>query len=193
MQAQAARVVADQDAAAAGAALERIEGAGKEALTAMRQLVGSLREEDEGDVPGAAPTASPVGLAGLDDLVASVAGSGLEVELHVDDRTRAVVPTAVAASAHRIVQESLTNARRHAVGATIAHVDVRLHGPDLVVTVTDDGRQPVGGSRPDRPGYGLIGMTERAHALGGTLEAGPMAPPAHGWAVQARLPLGATS
>jgi signal transduction histidine kinase len=111
------------------------------------------------------------------------------VRLVVDPAARETVSTTVAASAHRIVQESLTNARRHAVDATVADVDVRLYGTDLYVTVTDDGHHPVGGPRPDRPGYGLVGMTERAHALGGDLVAGPAAPPAHGWVVQARLPL----
>lgn len=187
VQAQAAQVVADRDPAAAGAALERIEGAGKEALDAMRRLVGSLRDDD--GTPGAAPTAPPVGLAGLDDLAATSTGTGLPVHLVVADDARIGASTTVAASAHRIVQESLTNARRHAVDATGVAVDVRRDGADLVVTVTDDGRHPVGGPRPDRPGYGLVGMTERAHALGGTLVAGPVAPPAHGWAVQARLPL----
>lgn len=187
VQAQAAQVVADRDPSAAGTALERIEGAGKEALDAMRRLVGSLRD-DEG-TQGAAPVAPPVGLAGLDDLAATSAGTGLPVELTIDDEARRAASTTVAASTHRIVQESLTNARRHAVDATAAQVDVRRDGADLVVTVTDDGRQPVGGPRSDRPGYGLVGMTERAHALGGTLVAGPVAPPAHGWSVQARLPL----
>ena len=187
VQAQAAQVVADRDPTAAGTALVRIEGAGKEALDAMRRLVGSLREAD--GTEGAAPIAPPVGLAGLDDLVAATEGTGLAVRLQVDDAARQGVPTTVAASAHRIVQESLTNARRHAVDATGALVDVRLDAGDLLVSITDDGRQPVGGPRNDRPGYGLVGMTERAHALGGDLVAGPVAPPAHGWSVWARLPL----
>jgi signal transduction histidine kinase len=186
VQAQAAQVVADRDPNAAGTALVRIEGAGKEALDAMRRLVGSLREEG---ADGAAPVAPPVGLAGLDELVAVSQDTGLRVQLHVDEAARQAASTTVAASAHRIVQESLTNVRRHAVDATGVVVDVRRHGSDLVVTVTDDGRQPVGGPHADRPGYGLVGMTERAHALGGELVAGPVAPPAHGWSVQARLPL----
>ena len=180
-------MVADRDPTAAGTALVRIEGAGKEALDAMRRLVGSLREAD--GTEGAAPIAPPVGLAGLDDLVAATEGTGLAVRLQVDDAARQGVPTTVAASAHRIVQESLTNARRHAVDATGALVDVRLDAGDLLVSITDDGRQPVGGPRNDRPGYGLVGMTERAHALGGDLVAGPVAPPAHVWSVWARLPL----
>ena len=184
--AQAARVVADHDPEAAGTALERIEGAGRDALSAMRRLVGSLRDEG-----GAAPLAPPPGLSGLDDLVREVTstGAGPAVELTVDPAARTHLPGAVAASAHRIVQEALTNVRRHAAGATRAAVDVRLDRGTLLVTVTDDGHQPVGGARPDRGGFGLIGMRERSAALGGHLHAGPLDPPAEGWRVQARLPL----
>lgn len=185
VQAQAARVVAGHDPAAAGEALEQIEGAGKDALGAMRRLVGSLRNDDD----GAAPIAPPVGLAGLDDLVGASATLGLPVDLTIAEDAHHQLPGAVAASAHRIVQESLTNARRHAVDATRARVDVRLDRRHLLVTIDDDGRQPVGGTPPDRRGYGLIGMQERAQALGGTLTAGLLDPPAHGWRVQARLPL----
>ncbi|QXC59769.1 sensor histidine kinase [Aquihabitans sp. G128] len=185
VQAQAARVVADRDPDAAGHALDQIEGAGKDALTAMRRLVGSLRNEG-----ATAPTAPPVGLAGLDDLVSASSTLGLHVDLHVSEDAHTQVPGAVAASAHRIVQESLTNVRRHAEAATRAEVDVRVHGGALVVTVTDDGHQPIGG-RSGAPGYGLVGMQERAHALGGTLVAGSIDPPAHGWRVQAVLPLDA--
>ena len=73
-------------------------------------------------------------------------------------------------------------------------LDIRMPGLDgdaLLVTVTDDGRQPVGGTRPDRGGFGLVGMRERSAALGGHLDAGPLDPPAEGWRVQARLPLDA--
>lgn len=135
VQAQAARVVADRDPAAAGEALDQIEGAGKDALTAMRRLVGSLRNDD-GSSP-TAPIAPPVGLAGLDDLVAASSTLGLAVALAVDQRARNHLPGAVAASTHRIVQESLTNVRRHAVEATRAEVDVRLVGEVLATGSTD--------------------------------------------------------
>jgi signal transduction histidine kinase len=97
---------------------------------------------------------------------------------------------AAATSIHRIVQESLTNVHRHASEPTRAEVDVCVVGTQLVVTVTDDGRQA---ADPDRTlvgaGFGLVGMAERAHALAGTLTAGPVDPPAHGWRVQATLPV----
>lgn len=187
VQAQAARVVADQDPAAAAEALDQIEGAGREALTAMRRLVGSLRNDDAPSP--AAPISPPVGLAGLTDLVSTSTTLGMAVGLTVDERARRGLPGTISASTHRIVQESLTNVRRHAVAATRAEVDVQVVDDTLLVTVSDDGRPPIGGHRIDRRGYGLVGMHERAQALGGTLAAGPVDPPGHGWRVQARLPL----
>lgn len=183
VQAQAAQVVADRDPSAAGTALDRIEEAGKDALTAMRRLVGSLRDDD------ALPTAPPVGLAGLADLVAPDGAPGPAVVVTIDPAADLAVPGAVAASVHRIVQESVTNARRHGVDATRVEVDVLLADRALAVTVTDDGRPLLAGRWVEGQGYGLIGMQERAQALGGTLTAGPVDPPGHGWQVRATLPL----
>lgn len=192
VQAQAAQVIADRDPAAAGVALERIEGAGRDALVAMRGMVGTLRGASDG---AAAPTTAPVALddlGGLDELAERSRATGLPVSLAVAPDAGRVARGAVAASTHRIVQESLTNVHRHAVDPTQVAVDVRLAEGALVVTVTDDGRQPVGGP-DDRTltgaGFGLVGMTERALALTGGLRAGPLDPPEHGWRVQAWLPL----
>jgi len=197
VQAQAAQVMADRDPAAAEAALERIEGAGRDALTAMRGMVGSLRGASD-DV---APTAPPVGLAALDDLAgleelaARSRATGLPVTVRVSAEAARVARGAMAASTHRIVQESLTNVHRHAVEPTHAEVDVRLAEGRLVVTVSDDGRPAVtadsGGSSLAGGGFGLVGMAERAEALDGHLSAGPLDPPALGWRVQAVLPVAA--
>jgi signal transduction histidine kinase len=91
---------------------------------------------------------------------------------------------AVGAATYRIAQESVTNARRHARNAT--QIDVHVVGGDHAVrlTVCDDG-EPVHASSVAM-GYGLVGMTERAVLLGGTLAAGPR--PDHGWVVDAVLP-----
>jgi signal transduction histidine kinase len=194
VQAQAAQVMADRDPAAAGAALERIEGAGRDALTAMRGMVGSLR----GASGDAAPTTPPVGLAALDDLAGleelavRSRATGLPVTVRVSAEAARVARGATAASTHRIVQESLTNVHRHAVEPTHAEVDVRLVEGRLVVTVSDDGRPAVttdSGSSLAGGGFGLVGMAERAHALDGHLAAGPVDPPALGWRVQAVLPV----
>lgn len=186
VQAQAAQVVPGQDGDTARRALEQIEDAGKAALTAMRGLVGSLR--DGGEQP-TGPLAPPVGLAGLDGLAAACRSLGIPVDLRVDQLAAHQVSGAVAGSTHRIVQEALTNVQRHATGASRVTVDVTVIDDHLVTTVTDDGRLPIGGPLLDRRGYGLIGMAERAHTLAGSLAAGPVDPPGHGWRVEARLPL----
>ncbi|QYG94877.1 two-component sensor histidine kinase [Iamia sp. SCSIO 61187] len=192
VQAQAAQVVADRDPAAAGAALERIEGAGRDALTAMRGMVGTLRGTAD-----RAPTAPPAGLAalddlaGLEDLVARSRRTGLPVTLGISAEAGETARGATAAATHRIVQEALTNVHRHAVDPTRVDVAVRVVDGHLVVTVADDGRLPLG---PDPTaalaggGFGLIGMAERAEALGGRLVAGPAVPPEQGWRVEAVLP-----
>lgn len=108
------------------------------------------------------------------------------------------LPATVDLAAYRILQEALTNCVRHAPG-TSALVRVRHDDRDLVVEVTDDGPAPHGPAPAGRPGTGgsgsgngIVGMTERAHALGGALEAGPR--PDGGFRVRARLPLtGGTS
>jgi signal transduction histidine kinase len=113
--------------------LAGIERAGAEALASMRRMVGALRDDDG----AAAPTAPAASLADLSDLAAHSGELGLPVRLHVDVRT---VPVDVAQSVHRIVRESLTNARRHATGANGVDVHI-LQGPaELTVTIVDDGR-----------------------------------------------------
>ena len=105
----------------------------------------------------------------------------MEVVLEGDE---ARVPAAVGGAVHRIAQESVTNARRHARGASRIVVLVVVGETAVRLRVTDDGRAP---SLPIADGYGLSGMRERAALLGGTLEAGPGTP--LGWAVEALLPL----
>jgi len=97
------------------------------------------------------------------------------------------LPAGVEAAAFRIVQESLTNVVRHA-RATRVRVRVRRTDDELEVQVDDDGQGPPGGGDGRAAGRGITGMAERAHALGGTLEAGPR--PGRGFRVRARLPLG---
>jgi signal transduction histidine kinase len=115
------------------------------------------------------------------------ARAGVKVELSVSGPERAL-PTAVELAAHRIVQESLTNVVRHAEAAS-ATVALRYGVDSLVVLVEDDGRGRE--AAPDGDGHGLVGMRERAAAVGGTLDTGPAA--GGGFRVIAQLPLpGAT-
>jgi len=123
-------------------------------------------------------------IARLDDLVSQAAAAGLTVRTEIDGPARPL-PFGVDAAAYRIVQEALTNVTRHAGPAT-AVVRVSYAERDLAVQIDDDGRGPPPGP-PARRGKGVIGMRERATALGGDLQAGPR--PGGGFRVRARLPL----
>ena len=175
VQAQAARYVAATDPGRALDALERIEAAGLRALAAMDRTVRMLNEH-------AADDALP-GLPDLPVLATRFAEEGTtRVVLDVEEGLQ--VPRDVGTAAYRIVMEALTNVRRHAPGAGSVTVAVaRQAGPALAVTVTDDGGMPSGPA--DRGGFGLIGLTERVQALGGSLTAGPHA---GGWRLSAVLP-----
>src|SRR4051812_21291988 len=180
--AQAAQVVAARDPQRALTSLSAIESAGLETLTSMRRLVGMMRED--GDGAGILPGADG---AALRELVTGFSRTGLPVELRTDTAIDRVPPD-VAVSAHRIVLEALTNVRRHAVGASRVAVDVRGTAGGLLIMVRDDGTghriAPRGGPSG---GFGLIGLSERADAVGGRLTAGPHA--GGGWEVAALLPV----
>jgi signal transduction histidine kinase len=169
VQAAAANDVFDARPDQARTALGSIEAAGRETLRELRQLLGA--------VTGPAP-----GLDRLAELAEPLRAAGLAVTVAGPDGP--AVPAGVGAPAYRIVQEALTNTLRHA-GATRASVLVRQVGGALELDVRDDGR---GGPVPAATGgRGLAGMRERAVALGGTLDAGPL--PDGGFGVRARLPL----
>lgn len=180
VQAQAARLVATERPEVAGRSLEAIERAGGEALGAMRRLVGSLRDDS------AAIELQPVAtIADLRAIAAPPARGEVPVRLAVDQAT-AALPSAVLASVHRIAREAVTNARRHASGATAIDVDVRCRDGLVLLQVRNDG--PAAHRPPNGGGFGLTGMAERAAALGGRFHAGPL--PAGGWRVAAELPVG---
>jgi signal transduction histidine kinase len=186
VQAQAALMVAETNPAVAVPALEKIERSGTEALTAMRTLVGSLRDgtgawtAGDSDATGQATTDLA---ADITSLVENFTGPPVELELDLPDE----LPHEVGRSVLRLVQESLTNVGKHAPDATSARVRVVHNGEWLHIRVTDDGAQrpvnPAGGSG----GYGLIGMRERVELLGGRFEAGPSG--YVGWNVEAWLPM----
>ena len=149
---------------------ELVETTGQ-ALDELRATVGLLRQTgdtDTGVTEGPAP-----GLARLPDLLESFRRAGLEVTLREEGRARPL-PPGVDLTAYRIVQEALTNVTKHASGRG-TRVGLDWGGGRLTVTVTDDGGAPTGppalSDRP--PGYGLLGLRERATAVGGDLTAGP--------------------
>jgi signal transduction histidine kinase len=168
--------------------LAAIRQASDDALGELHAMLGVLREG--GGEDGRAPLAPAPGLAELDALVAQAAGAGVEVTVSLEGEPRRL-PPAVDLAAYRVVQESLTNVARHA-GASRAEVSVRHSDGRLVVEVTDDGRarpgNGPGNANGNGSGQGILGMRERARALGGNLEAGPR--PGGGFRVQATLPVG---
>lgn len=190
VQAGTGRVVLDADPETARAALASIEGESRAALADMRRLVAVLR--DDGAADGEL-SPSP-GLDDLEALVAATVRSGLPVEVRIDG-TRAPLPAGAELAVYRIVQEALTNVRRHA-SATRAEVRVAWRPDGVEVEVLDDGRaEPAGpaGAAGDAAadnavGNGLVGMRERAALYGGTFEAG--ARPGGGFRVAARIPCG---
>ncbi|UFN43305.1 sensor histidine kinase [Nocardioides okcheonensis] len=176
VQADGARYAAAREPGVAVETLGTIAETGRESLTEMRRLLGLLREGDTGLAPQ--PT-----LGDVRHLVEEARASGTRVEADLPDDLPDV-PDGVGLAAYRIVQEALTNVRKHA--GRDARVSVRLAvGRDLEVEVRDDGHGAASSS--DGRGLGLVGMRERAHAHGGTLEAGPAT--GGGFAVSARLPL----
>jgi signal transduction histidine kinase len=176
IRAQAGRVVAGADPATAVQALKGIEEEGARTLEAMRAMVVSLRD---GNAP--AELAPQAGVADLERLARTPAG-GPRIDLRVDGALDEL-PPALDAAVYRVVQESVTNALRHADGATEVVVRVTAEPDRVRVTVRDDG---AGRGHGHREGYGLTGLRERAMLLGGVLDAGPQ--PGGGWLVEAELP-----
>jgi signal transduction histidine kinase len=174
VQAGVALHLMDEQPERARPALAEIKAASREALRELRGALDVLRRGE------AAPRSPAPGLADLDQLVATVAASGLDVRLEEEPGPETLSP-AVELAAYRIVQEALTNVSRHA-RARNATVRVR-YDHDVTVEVVDDG---VGG--PATAGNGISGMRERAAALGGQVETGPI--PAGGFRVVAHLPIG---
>ena len=178
IQAQAGLATVASNPDAAATALRVIEGEASRTLTEMRSMVRALRDDDALELaPGAR----------VDDL-RRLAGDGgtppVEVRLADDvDGLSALVSAAV----YRIVQESVTNARRHARGATRIDVRIDVAGDRVLLSVRDDGAGGAAGAA----GYGITGMTERAALLGGVCAAGPA--PGGGWVVTADLPRGAAA
>jgi signal transduction histidine kinase len=177
VQAGAGERVAEQRPEQAVETLRSIQGIGRQALSEMSRLVGVLR--DGGEEIGLEPLP---GLDQLDALLDQTRRAGLAVELRVEGERRAL-PPGVELSAYRIVQEALTNARKHAGEAQVT-VALSYAADELAIEVSDDGRGDDGGGGG---GHGLIGMRERAAVFGGSLQAGVR--PEGGFTVRAALPL----
>jgi signal transduction histidine kinase len=178
LQASLAERVLSQDPARALDALSEIRRTSREALDELQTILGILRAGDS-DIAARAP-----GAALIDALAAAATQAGIETDLTVLGE-RQPLPAEVDLAAYRIVQESLTNVMRHSQ-ATSAAVRVAYEPDRLLVEVQDDG---VGnGESPTGLSHGILGMRERATALGGELEASAL--PQGGFRVRATLPLG---
>jgi signal transduction histidine kinase len=186
VQAGTGRVVLDSDPATAKAALAGIEGESRAALAEMRRLLEVLRADDD---RSAGPLAPSPGLHDLDTLIAATVRSGLPVEVRIDGEP-SPLPAGVDLAAYRIVQEALTNVRRHAA-ATRAEVHVAWVPGAVEVEVLDDGRGSRNRTNSVQAGHGLVGMRERAALYGGTLETGDR--PGGGFRVATHLPSGESS
>jgi signal transduction histidine kinase len=176
VQAQAGGVVAGVQPEKAVEVLAAIESEASRTLAEMRSMVRVLREEE------AVAYSPQPGVADLPGLARADATPTVEVLLE-GSLTR--LPRSVDATLYRLAQESLTNAVRHARCATRVGIDVRREGDAVRLRVSDDGHTEPGPA--PEPGFGLLGMTERAQLLGGSLSAGPG--PKGGWVVEAVLPV----
>ncbi|MFJ4775912.1 sensor histidine kinase [Streptomyces sp. NPDC088762] len=178
-----ARANLAHDTGAAREALVTLEQSGRIALREMRQLLDVLRAGEEAEET---PPAPQPGTGDLERIVAESRLAGTETEFTVDGPVR-TLPPSVGLTLFRIVQEALTNTRKHA-GRARAHVRLTYRQDEVAVEVCDDGAgAPPPVSRPAaRTGYGLIGMHERVALQGGTLEAA--ARDGGGFRVAARLP-----
>ncbi|WP_017609834.1 sensor histidine kinase [Nocardiopsis xinjiangensis] len=191
---QAASAVHRREPEQALQALEAIKGTSKDTLRELRATLGVLRQVDE--ERSGAPDAPALGVSRLPELVHRTREAGLDVALTVDgtdaagtggsggaDMAEMSLPSPVDLAVYRIVQESLTNVRRHSDSARV-EVAIGNAPGRVVVRVADEG---TGDADPQREGNGLRGMRERAAALGGRFDAGPA--PGGGFQVRVAFPV----
>jgi signal transduction histidine kinase len=181
VQAETARLTTPGMPPAGAQRLSAIGDTARAALTEMRRLLGVLREDAQ---TGAADRLPQPGLGQLNELLDDARDtSGAETRLIVRGWLPAV-DSGVELAAYRIIQEALTNARRHAPGAAV-DVELRYAGDALQVRIRDNGPGPPPATAPS--GHGLLGMRERAASVGGELHTGPA--PGGGFLIEATLPV----
>ncbi|WAU80106.1 sensor histidine kinase [Streptomyces sp. Qhu-G9] len=169
VQAGVAAHVMDKRPDQAKEALAHVREASRSALNELRATVGLLRQSGDPE----APTEPAPGLHRLEELVGTFRSAGLPVEVARTDHGT-TLPAAVDLAAYRIIQEALTNVRKHAGQEAKAEVSVVRVGPNVEITVLDNGPGDDAVARlEENGGHGLLGMRERVTALGGTCTAGP--------------------
>jgi signal transduction histidine kinase len=182
VQAETARLTTPGMTTLGAQRLSAIGDTARAALTEMRRLLGVLRADAQTDTPDRQPQPSLRELNDLLDEARDASGAGTRLILRGPPVT---LDPGVELAAYRIIQEALTNTRRHAPGAA---VDVELHytGTALRLLIRDNGPGP-GNNLTPAPGHGLLGMRERAAAVGGNLRTGPAS--TGGFLIEARLPI----
>jgi signal transduction histidine kinase len=180
LQVTSARHVLRRDPAAAEEALRSAEEVGRRSMQELRRTVALLRSDDETGLEPPLPS-----VAEIPSLIDHARAGGLAVELQMRGDLWSI-PPGVGVAAYRITQEALANAVRHAPRARTA-VGLELTDGRVVIVAETEGPVEASSSERERPRYGLIGMQERATALGGECTAGPTP---SGWRVSCRLPLG---
>lgn len=176
-----AAAAAEQSAARDGShtALERIERSSREAIAELRGILGVLRDP----AADAAPHSPTPGIGDIPEMIERSCRTGLTARFSVEGNPPERIPDAVSLAAYRIVQESLTNVRRHAPGSD-ASVALRYGSSGITLTVDNPGVATAEAGEAS-PGVGIAGMRERASAVGGKLTAGPGF---SGFQVRAELP-----
>jgi signal transduction histidine kinase len=165
VQAGVAAHLLDRDPGHASNAVALIETASHDALEELRTILGVLREPGGGD----APLEPAPDLAAIAGLLEQARGTGLQVSFAIEGEQPPGIADAVQLASFRILQESLTNARRHATG-TAARINLAYQADRLRLEVENDVNHAGNGSTGTSTGVGIAGMRERATALGGTLE-----------------------
>jgi signal transduction histidine kinase len=178
VQADGAAFALDAEPERARQALAAISRTGRQALAEIRQMLGILRTGDD-----QAELSPQPGIDQLEDLLKQVRATGLPVSFTVEGVPRAL-PRGADLAAYRVIQESLTNTRKHGGPSASASVTLRYCQDGLMMCVADDGRGAA--AVPGSDGHGLVGMRERVEMYGGTVRAGPR--PGGGYQVTATLP-----
>lgn len=174
---------AESDPARAGGMMAQVRDTGREAMVDMRRMLDLLRGDEDAD------RAPQPGLAKPEQLVRQTRAAGIRVNVEMTGEM-AGLPAGADLGAYRIVQESLTNARKHGCPMLdVIRVRVTRSGDEMELRISDDGLGPTRSTeRLEQGGHGLVGMRERVAAFGGSLRVGPR--PSGGFEVHVQLPIG---
>jgi len=184
VQAAAGREIVHANPDKAAEVFARIETVGRESLSELRRMLGVLREGTDDE----ASLSPQPGIADVAAAVAESCAAGNQTELIVEGPQREL-PAGIELSAFRIVQEALTNVRKHAGDSAKTTVRMSYEADELVIEVIDDGRGALTSLSDAGGGHGLIGMRERVEIYGGRLTSGPRR--GGGYSVRASLPIAA--